>query len=377
MARAKKVENDKDQNEGNSVLASFMKANKDDHYNDEEDHNYIVSTGSLLLDAEIIGVSAGCHRLLGESTGGKTSHMLEVCRNFLSTVPNSRAIYFKCEGRLSENVQERSGVSFTKDYKTHKDGECLIIESNIYEFIFSLIRNLITDKTSKTKYMFMIDSADNMVRKEDLEKDFCDSDKVAGGALLTAKFFQKTGLALSKRGHIIYFISQQRDHVKIDPRQKTPQRQGNSSGGNAIIHQNDICLEFLKRTDFDGDIIRESANDKNSKPIGHWCKVRIHKSDNEKYTTVVKYPIKYDRKNGTSIWKELEVVDLLLQWELLKKSSSWFKFEETLISELKENGIDCKESIQGLNSVYVYFEENKELTEYLFNKFKKILKGEI
>ena len=360
-----------------NAVASYMKANKDKHFNDEEDYEYLVSTGSLLLDAAIEGAKAGCHRMIGVSTGGKTSHTLEVCRNFLNTIPNSRAYYFKSEGRLSKNMQDRSGVKFTKDYENHYDGECLVVESNIYEFIFTLIRTAITNNPENKRYMFIIDSADNMIREEDLKKEFTELDKVAGGALLTTKFFQKTGLALSKRGHMIYFLSQQRDFVKVDPRQKTPQRQGNSSGANSLVHQNDLCLEFLKRTEFDKDFIREDPNDKNSKILGHWCKVRIHKTDNEKYETTIKYPIKYGRVNGKSVWKELEVVDILLQWSLLKKSGGWFSFDEGLLKELEENKIECQEKIQGLNNVYQYFESNESLTEYLFKKFSNILKGEV
>ena len=64
-------------------LSSFLKENKDDHYNYEEEVYYKVSTGSLNLDiATSGGLCPGLHRFIGMNEGGKTSEALEVMKNF-------------------------------------------------------------------------------------------------------------------------------------------------------------------------------------------------------------------------------------------------------------------------------------------------------
>ena len=79
-----------------SRLSSFLKENKDDHYNYEQEVYYKVSTGSLNLDiATSGGLCPGLHRFIGMNEGGKTSEALEVMKNFLKTVKDSKALYSK------------------------------------------------------------------------------------------------------------------------------------------------------------------------------------------------------------------------------------------------------------------------------------------
>ena len=57
-----------------SQIQSYLERNKDDHYNFEEETNYKVSSGSLLLDIEMNGgVRPGIVRMSGASGAGKTS----------------------------------------------------------------------------------------------------------------------------------------------------------------------------------------------------------------------------------------------------------------------------------------------------------------
>jgi hypothetical protein len=92
-------------------LLSFLKDNKEDHYNFEDEIYYKVSTGSLNLDiATSGGLCPGLHRFIGMNEGGKTSEALEVAKNFLKTVDSSRALLFKAEGRLSKEIKDRSGI---------------------------------------------------------------------------------------------------------------------------------------------------------------------------------------------------------------------------------------------------------------------------
>lgn len=350
---------------------AYLKENKDNHYNFEEDNYYKVPSSSLNLNLELSGgLPPGAHRFIGITAGGKTSCSLDFMFNFLKMNKNNRAVYFKSEGRLSPEIQERSGVKFTLD-PNNWDNNCLIVESNIYETIFGFIRTLIVDNPTKTKYFFIIDSVDNMVKFDDLHKPLEEAQSVAGGALISSVFLKKTALALSKRGHILIFISQVRDEIKINVYQKTTPRQGKSSGGHALEHAANVVADFLPR--FNDDIIRENPNDKNSKVLGHKCKIKIVKSDNENYNEV-NYPVKYGQKGGNSVWKELEIFDQMICWNFLKREGQGsFILNDSIFKELKTIDENCPDKFRTATKFQEYLVENPKITEYLFNKFKDTL----
>ena len=64
-------------------VQNYLKQNKDYHYNFESEHDYTVSSGSLLLDVEMGGgIKPGVIRSTGVTEGGKTSCGLSFARNF-------------------------------------------------------------------------------------------------------------------------------------------------------------------------------------------------------------------------------------------------------------------------------------------------------
>ena len=186
--------------------------------------------------------------------------------------------------------------------------------------------------------MFIIDSMDSLVPKNDLEKPPEEANKVAGGALLSADFLRKMALGLTTRGHICYMVSQVRSKVSINPYERTDARVTNASGGNALLHYSDWIIEFQER--HLKDIISTEANGKGDL-LGHWCKVVFKKSPNEKTGTLVRYPVRYGSKDGKSIWVEYEVVDMMLQWDMATRKGAWITISDELISEVKkETGLD-------------------------------------
>ena len=68
-----------------TLIETFLK-NKDNskyHYNDYEELNYKISSGSLNLDLALNGgFCSGAHRFTGVNEGGKTSCALTVAKNF-------------------------------------------------------------------------------------------------------------------------------------------------------------------------------------------------------------------------------------------------------------------------------------------------------
>lgn len=365
--------------ETNKMLENFLKANKEDHYNFEEEIDYKVSSGSLQLDLQLGGgFGPGLHRFVGINEGGKTSESLEVMKNFLNDLPNTKAVYFKAEGRLSPEMKERSGVKFVYNAEDWKEGTCFVFESNIYETVVDLMRQLVTKNPEKTKYCFLLDSVDGLITKNDLDKNFDESAKVAGGAVIAATFMKKMAISLAKRGHMAIFVSQVRADIKLDPYTKAPIRQTSATGGNALLHFANFIIEFEPR--FRDDLIlKDPTNKKVSEknpPIGHFAKITVKKSPNETTNRTLCYPIRYGRKNGTSIWIEKEIVDLLYAWEFVNKKGAWINGSDEFIEMLNEAGFDediLKFPIQGDAKLFSIIEENNELSKFLIKFFKKAI----
>jgi RecA/RadA recombinase len=354
---------------GKNILSSHLKDNKDSHYNFEDEKIFHISTGSLLLDSELSGSLEvpAIVRFTGVSGGGKTSAALLIMNNFLKTVPNSKGFLVKAEGRLNSNVKRVSGVEFVHDPEEWDNGKCFVLRSNVYENIATLILELIKNNPENTRYYFLIDSMDALISKNDLSKGFDDSAKVAAGAVLTSNFLRRIMLPLSTFGHICGLISQVRSNVQINPYAKGDPKLTNSSGGNALQHYADWIFEFQPR--YKSDQILEDG-----KIIGHWSKILLRKTTNEKDGVEVTYPIKHGRSDGKSIWTEYEIADMLIQWGFAKKSGAWIAFDEGLIKEIKKNiEKDLPEKIQGMDQLRTFLETNGEICVYLFDKFKTIL----
>jgi RecA/RadA recombinase len=363
------------------VLGSFLKQNAEDHYNFEETVDYKVSSGSLQLDLQLGGgFGPGLHRFCGINESGKSSQSLEVMKNFLLSVPNSKGFYIKAEGRLSPEIQARSGVKFVFTADEWAEGTCFVFESNVYETVVDAMRQLVSKNEEKIKFCFLLDSVDGLIAKNDMDKSFEESAKVAGGAVIAATFMKKMSIALAKRGHMAIFISQVRADIKLDPYSKAPVRQTSATGGNALLHFANWILEFEPR--FKSDLILKNPSDKNidiqkNPIIGHWAKVTVKKSPNEKTNLTIPYPIRYGRTGGKSIWIEKEIVDLLLAWELVNKGGAWFTPSEDFVQLLTENGLLFPEKVHGEAALFKTIEDDEKLLLFLIEYFRKMISNEV
>ena len=272
-------------------------------------------------------------------------------------------------------MKARSGISFCNNDEDWDSGTCFVFESNIFEIVLDLMRTLIMDNPESVRYCFILDSIDGLIMKDDLNKSFDDAHKVAGGALLGAKFMQKMSIALAKRGHMAIFISQVRADIKLDPYSKAPIRQTTATGGNALLHFANFILEFEPR--FKKDLILSSPTqpiDAQKNPIlGHNVKATVKKSPIEKTNYTIEYPVRYGRTGGKSIWVERELIDMLTAWEFISQKGAWISFDEDFVSLLKDNGFECPEKIQGENKLNSFLEEDPKLTSFLISYFKEII----
>lgn len=346
-------------------IAAYLESNKKYHYNYHDPIRYTVSSGSLKLDIELDGgIRPGIVRMCGLTEGGKTSCALSFARNF-QKMERSKVVYIQAERVVSPELIERSGVDLSPE-------KWFVFNCNVYEAVIDLVRDLVKNNPTKTKYLFIIDSMDALIAKGDFEKLADEANKVAGGALLSSDFLKKMSIVMGTLGHVCILISQVRSTVNTDKYDKGDPKVTNASGGNALLHYPDWIFEFQPRNakackmwsepDMKGDI------------IGHWCEIIFRKSPNEKTGDSLKYPIKYGRVNGKSIWVEYEIADLMISWGHVEVKGSWYNLEKGLAAELAAKKIEAFEKVQGLDALREALEKNEALTEYMYAKYSETLK---
>lgn len=350
------------------------KNNQKYHFNDHEELNYKIPSGSLNLDIALGGgLTAGAHRFTGVNEGGKTSCSLAFARNFQDMFgEDAMVVVIKSEGRLSEEMLQRSGVDTSPE-------RFFVFDCNIFEKVFELIRNLVFNNEEKRKFMFIVDSVDALCRINDIDKGFDEPEQVAGGALITSVFLKKMVLPISKMGHCMILMSQVRVEVATNPYASRGGPKTKQAGGNAVKHYANFILEFEERYSNDIMYTNPSATRLEDKgdPIGHYCKIRFRKTVNEKTGSQVRYPIRYGRKKGNSVWVEKEVADLMFAFQMANKKGAWISFSDDIKQELDNAKIEYEEKFQGDQKFLNHLEENKQLTDFLLEEFKNMVSNAI
>jgi hypothetical protein len=87
----------------------------------------------------------------------------------------------------------------------------------------------------------------------------------------------------------------------------------------------------------------------------------------------IEYPVKHGQINGSSIWKEYEIMECMMLFEHVKKKGKWLELnkEATIIKDspfLK----DMPESFDGKNKLLKFLDKSPEISSYFYDKYKAI-----
>jgi hypothetical protein len=379
MAKAKKdAENNEEEGQSsNDLLKSLLKDNKDSHYNDVIAQNKLISTGSLILDSVVKVRSGGVVRLVAKTPeSGKTSESFVLSENYMKVMEKSKTLYVKAEGRLSPEIQERTGLKFVTNADEWDYGTVFVLSCNVFEVVADFIMKLSKQMYERGEHLaIIIDSLDGLILKKDLEVKGIDGNQmVAGVPKLTKLLFRHLALPIAHYDILLLITGQYSADIKLDPYAPNVPRMGDSSGGSSVPHQCDYVLQYLPR--YQGDLILEKPDEKpdvqKNKILGVYATVEIKKSASDSTGTKVKIPIKKGRV-GCAIWIEKEVVDMVLQYGMLTRKGAWYSFDEKLVEEAKADSVEIKVQHQGINGVFEYVEENKPVFEWLLGKFKSLV----
>lgn len=357
------------------ILGELLTSGKAYHYNFDDPMNTPISTGSMILDS-IIKIRAGSTvRLCGEGAElGKTSQCFVLAENYMKVVPNSKTLLVTAESRLSPEMQARSGQKFVDTFEQWVPGTIFILRSNIFDYVADTVEKLMkTMKILGEHLCVIIDSLDGLLLKADSEEEsISDNTKVAGVPKLTKLFFRRVGLLNWASDGLILVTSQYSQGISLDKYVKDAVRQGSASGGSAASHQSDYTFMYMRRNK--SDYILE--NDKlayhpvTNKIIALNATIEIQKSATDVSGAKVKIPIKKGRI-GSQIWIEKEVADLIVAYQLIFKKGSWLTFDENVKKQAIDEGIELKDSVQGVNQLCDYLSENKQVFEWFRSKVQE------
>ncbi|AOR28391.1 recombinase RecA [Formosa sp. Hel1_33_131] len=192
--------------------------------------------------------------------------------------------------------------------------------------------------------MVVIDSVAALTPKSEIEGEMGDS-KMGLHARLMSQALRKLTGSISKTKCTMIFINQLREKIGVmfgNPETTT--------GGNALKFYASIRLDIRRSTqikDSDGNV------------LGNKTRVKVVKNKVAPPFRLAEFDIMY----GQGVSKVGEILDVAVEHEIVKKSGSWFSYEDTKLG-------------QGRDAVKQMIKDNPELMDELEAKIKVVLKGE-
>ena len=293
------------------------------------DNVEVIPTGSIGLNAAlgVGGYPKGrIIEIYGPESSGKTTlaiHAIAECQK-----NGGIAAFIDAEHAFDRFYAANLGVDVDNLYISQPDnGEQAL------EIADQLIRSSAID-------IIVIDSVAALTPKKEIEGDMGDS-AVGLQARLMSQALRKLTSTISKTNTTCIFINQLREKIGVmfgNPETTT--------GGNALKFYASVRLDIRKSQAIkDGDEI-----------VGNQVKVKVVKNKVAPPFRRAEFEITF----GEGISKIGEIVDLGVEYEIIKKSGSWFSYGDSKLA-------------QGRDAVKALLKDNPELCEELEAKIMEAI----
>ncbi|GGE69069.1 recombinase RecA [Agrobacterium tumefaciens] len=291
-----------------------------------------ISTGSISLDIAlgIGGIPKGrVIEIYGPESSGKTTLATHIIAE--AQKKGGIAAFIDAEHAFDQFYAKKLGVD---------TDNLLISQPDNGEQALEIADNLIR---SGAIDVIVIDSVAALVPKSEIEGEMGDS-KMGLHARLMSQALRKLTGTISKTGCCCIFINQLRDKIGVmfgNPETTT--------GGNALKFYASVRLD-----------IRRISQIKDSDEVsGNRVKVKIVKNKVAPPFRIAEFDVMF----GEGISKNGEIVDLGVDFGIIKKAGSWYSYGDTKLG-------------QGRDAVKQLLSDNPELAEELETKIKAEVTGE-